>query len=82
MTDADVERVGARSEVEAPDGREDECARQHLAWVPEEELEQRELDQRQLDPLTAANDLVRRLVEDEIRRTARTMSRNGAEQTG
>src|SRR5262245_10168809 len=33
MADADVERVGARAEVEAPDAREDEPARQHLARV-------------------------------------------------
>src|ERR1039458_5397909 len=44
IADVDGERVGARVEVVSPDPLEDQVAGQHLARVPEEQLEQVELD--------------------------------------
>src|SRR5262245_27794604 len=67
LPDANVERVRFRAEVEPPHAREDERARQHLARVAQEQLEQRELGQRQLEPFAAPNDFVRGGIEGEIR---------------
>ena len=67
VPDVDVEGVRRRAEVVAPDPLEDDRARQHLARVPEEQLEQRELGARELDRTTPAPHLARPEIELEIR---------------
>jgi D-alanyl-D-alanine carboxypeptidase/D-alanyl-D-alanine-endopeptidase (penicillin-binding protein 4) len=67
VADVDLERVGRRAEVVAPDAVEDHLARQHLTGVVHEQLEQQELGARQLDPPRAAVDLVGARVELEVR---------------
>src|SRR5512133_1311580 len=54
IADVDVERIGSEAEVVAPHALEDDRARQHLARVAQEQLEEREFRPRQLDQAAAA----------------------------
>src|SRR6187549_944026 len=67
VSDVDVERVRAGTEVVPPDALEDDGAREDLPRVPEEELEQRELGPREIDRTLATADLARAEVELEVR---------------
>ena len=66
VADVDPERVRGRAEVVAPDALVDLRARQHLARVAQEELEQVELGARQLQAAVAARGLARRRVERDV----------------
>ena len=66
VADVHVERVRAEAEVVAPDALVDHRAREHLARVAQEQLEQRELGARQLDRLAVARHLARPRVQLEI----------------
>src|SRR4051794_27059265 len=66
VADVDAQRVRRRAEVVAPDALEERRARQHLARMLEEELEQRELGLGELDAARAATDLVGRAIEHEV----------------
>ena len=62
----DLQRVGGRPEVIAPDAVEDLPAGEHLAWVVQEQLEQQELGAGQLHQPLAAAHLVRLRIELEV----------------
>src|SRR6266571_214847 len=66
VADVDVERVRGEAEVVAPDPLEDHRARQDLARVPQEELEQGELRSRELDLPRGSADLACAGVELEV----------------
>src|SRR5919107_1706385 len=66
VSDVDVERVRGKAEVVTPDALEDDRARQHLARVAQEELEQRELGARQLDRAPTALDVACAQVERNV----------------
>ena len=66
VADVDAQGVRGRTEVVTPDVLEDRRARQHLARVLEEQLEQQELRLRELDETLAAVDLVGDRIEDQV----------------
>src|SRR5262245_51555078 len=66
MPDVNVERVGGPGQVEAPDEAEELVARQNLARVRQEELEQRELRDGELDGEPGIDDFARCRVEREV----------------
>src|SRR5829696_7898779 len=78
VADVDVERVRGEAEVVAPDALEDDRARQHLAGVEHEQLEQVELGARELDAVSASPDLTRLGIELEVREAQDTVDRRGA----
>src|SRR5262249_26422876 len=67
VADVHVERIGGRSEVVPPDPLEDDRARQHLARIPEEQLQERELRAREIDRPPAAAHLACARIELEVR---------------
>src|ERR1039458_341454 len=69
IADVDGERVGARVEVVPPHPLEDQVAGQHLARVPEEQLEEIEFDPGQRELPGASVCLARAEVELEIAET-------------
>ena len=62
----DAQGVGRLARVIAPDALEDGGAREDLIGVAHEQLEQRVLSPRQLDPATAAIDVARQRIQDEV----------------
>jgi hypothetical protein len=66
VPDVHVERVRRRPEVIAPHALEDDRAREHLAWVPQEELEERELGAREVDEFPRTADLARSRIELQV----------------
>src|SRR5262249_50540743 len=66
VADVDLERVGARAEVVAPHVLEDLRAREHLARMLHEQLEQEELGAGELDRALAAGDRVAGRVELQV----------------
>ena len=66
VADVDIEGVGRRAEVEAPDALEDDRASEHLTRIAQKELEQRELGSRQLDRSSPRAHLSRAEIELEV----------------
>ena len=66
MADEHVERVRRQRRVVSPHALVDEAAREHLARMAEEELEQLELDPAELDLAATALRVARQQVELEV----------------